>query len=83
LGKTCSSQPCKCRLISKTRGLRYRPSSGEQAWRKRADLQTRLKALGVDRLLFLLYCLGSDPRQIENIIATRNKIQGVALNPET
>jgi hypothetical protein len=57
--------------------IRYRPSSGEQAWRKRTDLQTRLKALGVNRLLFLLYCLGGDPRQIENIIATRNKIQGV------
>jgi hypothetical protein len=59
----------------KREAIRYRPSSGEQAWRKRADLRTRLNGLRSEQAA-LPPCLGRDPRQIENIIAMKNKIQG-------
>src|SRR5213594_543965 len=60
--------------LQEREALRYRPSSGEQAWRKRADLRTRLKGLRSEQAP-LPPLPWADPRQIENIIATRNKIQ--------
>src|SRR5882724_9971456 len=64
--ETCSSQPCACRLISLMRGHQIPSDLWRTRWRKRADLKDRLIGLGTKSGCSSSFCLGCDPRQIEN-----------------
>src|SRR5262249_25482075 len=70
---TCSSQPCACRIISNGESIRYRSTSVEQAWRKRADLQVRLCVLRGDPGYPSSLRPESDSRQTDNVDRQQNQ----------